>query len=94
MRSPVKISTTLFAVPTTGVTSKPDVNRSRYQTLLLDLVTREANGKERSDDGNRFDEAFGYAPSTGPDNSAFNRSHRFDRTIDCADFGVKGLLVA
>ena len=62
---------------------KPDVDRPRDQALFLDLVARQANRKDRSYNGNRFNEAFDYAPSTSPDNSAFNRSHLlFDRSID------------
>src|ERR1043166_4830075 len=58
-----------------GSDVEPDVNSARKQTFLLDLVTRQSNGKDRPNDRNGFDDTFGDSPATGPKNSAFECGH-------------------
>ncbi len=45
------------------------------QPLLFDLITRQAEGKERADDWNGFDQSLRNSPSTGPDYSVFHSCH-------------------
>lgn len=48
-----------------------NMDRTRQQALLSDLITSQTNSEERSDDRNGLDESFGDAPTPSPEYSAF-----------------------
>ena len=76
MRSPVKEASTPLAVPLPA--SRPSQHESRPAAdLSLDLVARQPNSENRPDDWNRFDQAFGYAQPTSPNDSAFEWTSLF-----------------
>ena len=60
---------------------KTYVGHAGYQALPPDLVAGEADGEDRPDEGNRFDEALRDAPPTCSDYSSFHR-HPFNSVVN------------
>lgn len=52
-----------------------DVYDARNQPFLSDFVTGETDSEHRPENRNRFDDAFGEAPTTGANDSAFDTTH-------------------
>ena len=71
MISPVKISSTFFAVPTTGVMSSATWTAPGTKPFLVNIASGKTNREDRSDDRNRLEKFLGNLPGASLHNSFF-----------------------